>query len=87
MNQTWDLVDLQVFCLAARRGSFVGAATELGISPAYVTKRIASLESSLRVGDALERARSQQSSARASAAQQKKGVYTRQRQCSVEREE
>lgn len=49
MNPAWDLVDLQVFCLVARRGSFVGAATELGISPAYVTKRIAGLERALGV--------------------------------------
>jgi LysR family transcriptional activator of dmlA len=44
MNNDWDLVDLRVFCLVARRSSFVAAATELGISPAYVTKRVANLE-------------------------------------------
>src|SRR5450830_1438041 len=49
MNQAWDLVDLQVFCVAARRGSFVGAAPELGIPPAYVTKRPAGLERALGV--------------------------------------
>jgi LysR family transcriptional activator of dmlA len=36
-----------VFCQVARRSSFVGAATDLGISPAYVTKRIANLEKAL----------------------------------------
>ena len=49
VNNGWDLVDLRVFCSVARRSSFVGAATELGISPAYVTKRIASLEAALGV--------------------------------------
>lgn len=44
MNNSWNLVDLRIFCEAVRRGSFVGAATELGISAAYVTKRIAHLE-------------------------------------------
>lgn len=44
MNNDWDLVDLRVFCQVARRSSFVVAATELGISPAYVTKRVANLE-------------------------------------------
>lgn len=36
-----------MFIVAARRGSFVAAATELGASPAYVSKRIALLERSL----------------------------------------
>lgn len=43
----WSLVDLQVFCQVARRSSFVAAATDLGISPAYVTKRVAGLEKAL----------------------------------------
>lgn len=47
MNNAWDLTDLRVFCQVARRSSFVGAATELGISPAYVTKRVAGLEKAL----------------------------------------
>ena len=49
MNNAWSLADLRVFCLVARRSSFVAAATELGISPAYVTKRIAHLEKALGV--------------------------------------
>ncbi len=44
VNNDWNLVDLRVFCQVARRSSFVAAATDLGISPAYVTKRIAGLE-------------------------------------------
>lgn len=47
MKQTWDLVDLRVFCEVARLSSFVAAAAALGISPAYVTKRIAGLEKAL----------------------------------------
>jgi LysR family transcriptional activator of dmlA len=47
VNNGWDLVDLRVFCQVARRSSFVGAATDLGISPAYVTKRVATLEKAL----------------------------------------
>lgn len=43
----WDLTDLRVFCQVAKRASFIGAAAELGVSPAYVTKRIASLEGAL----------------------------------------
>ena len=46
-NSSWDLVDLRVFCQVARRSSFVAAATDLGISPAYVTKRVAGLEKAL----------------------------------------
>lgn len=49
MNNSWDLIDLRVFCQVARRSSFVGAATDLGISPAYVTKRVADLEKALGV--------------------------------------
>lgn len=49
VNHQWNFLDLQVFCLAARRASFLAAATELGISPAYVTKRIANLERALGV--------------------------------------
>ncbi len=49
MNNDWDLVDLRVFCQVARRSSFVAAATELGISPAYVSKRVADLERALGV--------------------------------------
>ncbi|MCG2628173.1 MULTISPECIES: LysR substrate-binding domain-containing protein [Bradyrhizobium] len=39
--------DLEVFIVAARRGSFAAAATELGASPAYVSKRVALLERAL----------------------------------------
>ena len=49
MNNDWDLIDLRVFCQVARRSSFVAAATELGISPAYVSKRVADLERALGV--------------------------------------
>jgi LysR family transcriptional activator of dmlA len=49
VNNDWDLVDLRVFCQVARRSSFVAAATELGISPAYVSKRVADLERTLGV--------------------------------------
>ena len=44
-----ELIDLRVFCCVARLSSFVAAAQELGISPAYVSKRIAELEQSLGV--------------------------------------
>lgn len=40
----WELIDLRVLSAVARRGSFTAAATDLGISIAYVTKRIAHLE-------------------------------------------
>ena len=41
--------DLQVFIHAARLASFAAAAQELGASPAYISKRIALLESGLKV--------------------------------------
>ncbi len=41
--------DLRVFIQAARRANFSAAALDLGASPAYVSKRIAMLESSLKV--------------------------------------
>ena len=44
-----QLDDLQVFCMAARKASFAATATELGMSPAFVSKRIAVLEASLGV--------------------------------------
>lgn len=47
MNNEWSLTDLRVFCQVAKHASFVGAATDLDISPAYVTKRIAHLEKAL----------------------------------------
>jgi LysR family transcriptional activator of dmlA len=39
--------DLRVFGVVARKSSFVAAAEELGVSPAYVTKRIRVLEEQL----------------------------------------
>ncbi len=47
MNNQWNMTDLRVFYQVAKRSSFVSAATDLGISPAYVTKRIANLEKAL----------------------------------------
>lgn len=41
--------DLKVFIAVARRSSFAAAAAELGVSPAYVTKRVRVLESQLDV--------------------------------------
>ncbi|WP_371319894.1 LysR family transcriptional regulator [Variovorax sp. dw_308] len=49
MNLKFQLDDLRVFCLAARKASFAATATELGTSPAYVSKRIAILEKALGV--------------------------------------
>jgi LysR family transcriptional activator of dmlA len=43
VNNT-ELVDLRILCCVARLSSFVAAAQELGISPAYVSKRIAEFE-------------------------------------------
>lgn len=49
MKLDFQLGDLRVFCLAARKASFAATAMELGVSPAYVSKRIAILEKSLGV--------------------------------------
>jgi len=49
VNLDFQLDDLRVFCLAARKASFAATALELGTSPAYVSKRIAILEKSLGV--------------------------------------
>jgi LysR family transcriptional activator of dmlA len=49
VNQRPELEDLRLFCEAARRASFVRTASELGSSPAYVSKRIGILEKTLRV--------------------------------------
>ncbi|TAL94308.1 MAG: LysR family transcriptional regulator [Paraburkholderia sp.] len=43
------LRDLQLFCHIARKGSFVAASTEMGLSPSHVSKRIAMMEASLGV--------------------------------------
>ena len=49
MKRDWTLDQLDVFCCVARRSSFSAAAQELGISAAYVTKRIAQLERAMGV--------------------------------------
>jgi LysR family transcriptional activator of dmlA len=49
MNLDVQLADLRLFCLAARKSNFAATAAELGMSPAYVSKRIAILEGSLGV--------------------------------------
>jgi LysR family transcriptional activator of dmlA len=49
VNHRPELEDLRLFCEAARRASFVRTASELGSSPAYVSKRIGILEKTLRV--------------------------------------
>jgi LysR family transcriptional regulator, transcriptional activator for dmlA len=48
-NNESFLRDLQLFCNIARRGSFVAASTDMGLSPSHVSKRIAMLEASLGV--------------------------------------
>jgi len=45
----WDIFHLRVFCRVVRRSSFVGAANDLGLSQAYVSKLIAELELALNV--------------------------------------
>ncbi|MCX2891291.1 MULTISPECIES: LysR substrate-binding domain-containing protein [Pseudomonas] len=47
MNNLPSLHDLKVFLLVARRFSFTAAADELGMSPAFVSKRIRALEQDL----------------------------------------
>ncbi|MCF4983166.1 LysR substrate-binding domain-containing protein [Pseudomonas syringae] len=49
MNKYPSLDDLNVFVHVARRSSFVGAADELGMSAAYVSKRIRLLEQGMGV--------------------------------------
>lgn len=49
MNNPPLLTDLRVFILVARRAGFATVAQELGVSPAYVSKRIALLEQNLNV--------------------------------------
>ncbi|MRX06568.1 LysR family transcriptional regulator [Pseudoduganella sp. FT25W] len=49
MDNHIDNEDLRVFATAARKASFAAAAEELGMSPAYVSKRIAILEQMLGV--------------------------------------
>ena len=47
MNKTPSNEDLRVFIVVARKSSFAAAAIELGVSAAYVTKRIRILEETL----------------------------------------
>lgn len=47
MNKAPNNDDLRVFTVVARKSSFAGAAEELGVSAAYVTKRIRMLETDL----------------------------------------
>jgi LysR family transcriptional activator of dmlA len=47
MNKAPATEDLRVFSVVARKASFSAAADELGVSPAYVTKRIRILETDL----------------------------------------
>ncbi len=49
MNNLPLLSDLKLFCVVARKRSFVATANELGFSQAYVSKRIAQLEKTLNV--------------------------------------
>ncbi|QEM69324.1 LysR family transcriptional regulator [Geobacter sp. FeAm09] len=49
MNNLPPLEDLRLLCAVVRNRSFVATATELGVSPAYVSKRIALLEDVLHV--------------------------------------
>lgn len=47
MNNLPNLSDLKVFCTVAKRKSFVESAEELGVSPAFISKRINILENNL----------------------------------------
>lgn len=49
MNNLPVLSDLRVFVLVARLAGFAAAAEEMGVSPAFISKRIALLEKSLNV--------------------------------------
>ena len=49
MNDSLSNADLRVFVLVARKSSFAGAARELGMSAAYISKRINTLEADLGV--------------------------------------
>lgn len=49
LNSLPALEDLRLFCTVVRNSSFVVSAAELGVSPAYVSKRIAALEGMLHV--------------------------------------
>lgn len=49
MNNLPPLEDLRLFCTVVRNRSFIATATEMGASPAFVSKRIAVLEDILHV--------------------------------------
>jgi len=49
VNLKFHLDDLRLFRVAARKASFAATALELGMSPAFVSKRIAILEKALGV--------------------------------------
>ena len=49
MNKEIENKDLRVFATVVRKASFVAAAEELGMSPAYVSKRVGMLEAALGV--------------------------------------
>jgi LysR family transcriptional activator of dmlA len=49
MNNLPLLNDLRVFMLVARRAGFAAVAEELGVSPAFISKRVALLEQTLNV--------------------------------------
>lgn len=49
MNNLPLLNDLRVFMLVVRRAGFAAAAEELGVSPAFVSKRVSLLEQTLNV--------------------------------------
>ncbi|HEX8404787.1 MAG TPA: LysR substrate-binding domain-containing protein [Duganella sp.] len=49
MNKNIENKDLRVFATVVRKASFVAAAEELGMSPAYVSKRVGMLEAALGV--------------------------------------
>lgn len=48
VNNRVELEDLKVFAMIVRKGSLAGAAREMGLSPAYVTKRLQILETLLQ---------------------------------------
>lgn len=48
MNNYPLLDDLQVLTMVVRKGSLSGAAREMGVSPAYITKRLQILEATLK---------------------------------------